>query len=78
MVAFDHPGAVTPRHRFDQANGLGEIGQFVIDEVAGQQHEVGLQRVGRVNHCAQYPAGCQPAYMDIAHVRNGDPVQCPG
>ena len=69
MVAFDHPQAVTPFHRLDQGNSLGEIGQFIVDQVTGHQNQIGPECVGGVDHLLQHPAGGQAAHVDVRHVR---------
>ena len=48
-----------------------EVSESVVDQVAGEQDEIGTELVNDSDHLAQDAAGRKPAYMHIADLGDG-------
>src|SRR5438132_11137290 len=66
MITFDQVNTGAAFHRSHQIKTMVEVSESIVDQVTGEQDEIGTELVNDSNHLAQDAAGRKPPYMHIA------------
>ena len=75
VISFDDVNAEPGLHLPNESESFVEVGQSVVDQIAGEKDQIGTKIVGCCDNIAQYLAGSESSDMHVADLRNGGSIQ---
>ena len=75
VVAYAQVRPVSRLHVGNRVEGVGQVGQGVVDQVAGEQDQVGIEPAGLLHDAFHRLAAGEGAYVQVGYQGDPQPVQ---